>query len=62
MYREYLSYSDGQRTIEGYFGIGTWEVNCIEIIYLIHLYSVFPEFLLISKYLFHKLERECSEF
>lgn len=31
--------------------MGAWEVNCIEVIYLIHLYSVFPEFLLISKYL-----------
>jgi hypothetical protein len=62
MYRDYLGYSDGQRTIEGYFGLGTWEVNCIELIYLIHLYSVFPEFLLISKYPSIKVERDYSEF
>ena len=41
--------SDPQNTIENYFTPGKWEVNVIEAIYLIHLYSVFPEFLLISK-------------
>jgi hypothetical protein len=54
--------SDGQKTIEGYFGVGTWEVSSIEVIYLLHLYSVFPEFLLISKYSFLKLENDYSVF
>jgi hypothetical protein len=54
--------NDGQKTIEGYFGVGTWEVSSIEVIYLLHLYSVFPEFLLISKYSFFKLENDYSVF
>jgi hypothetical protein len=48
-------------TIEGYFPAGNWEVNLIEGIYLIHLYSVFPEFLLISKYSLPYSGRECLE-
>lgn len=47
--RECLGYSESQITIEDYFGVGAWEVNVVEAIYLLHLYSVFPEFLLISK-------------
>lgn len=31
-----------EQTIENYFSPGNWEVNIIEGIYLIHLYSVFP--------------------
>lgn len=34
--------SDHQDTIEDYFRPGKWEVNIIEAIYLVHLYSVFP--------------------
>ena len=39
-------------TIEDYFGDKEWEVITLEIIYLIHLYSAFPEFLLVAKYQF----------
>lgn len=52
--------SDPQNTIENYFTPGKWEVNVIEAIYLIHLYSVFPEFLLISKYHPYYQEKEPS--
>jgi hypothetical protein len=38
-----------QTTIEDYFSQGAWEVKIIEAIYLVHLYSVFPEFMIISK-------------
>lgn len=37
------------QTVEDFFPIGDWEVRTIAGIYLIHLYSVFPEYLLISK-------------
>lgn len=37
------------QTIEDYFANKQWEVILVEVIYLIHLYSAFPEFLLIAK-------------
>jgi hypothetical protein len=58
--RECLADSGSEATIEEYFPQGKWEVNLIEAIYLVHLYSVFPEFLLISKYFDAYLENACS--
>lgn len=40
---------DNPKTVENYFPDNNWEVKLIAAIYLIHLYSVFPEYLLISK-------------
>ncbi len=40
---------DKPETITEYFGVDEWQVVLVQIIYLIHLYSAFPEFLLISK-------------
>lgn len=36
-------------TIESYFPTGEWPVILIQTIYLIHLYSVFPQFVLTAK-------------
>jgi amino acid permease len=49
VHRQFLGDEGESRTIEGYFEAGAWQVKAIEVIYLVHLYSVFPEFLLISK-------------
>ena len=37
------------QTVENYFKKDTWEVAVVEVIYLIHLYSAFGEFLLVAK-------------
>lgn len=37
------------QTIEDYFKVGNIELRVIESIYLVHLYSCLPEFVLISK-------------
>lgn len=41
--------SDHPQTVENYFPTNNWEVKIIASIYLVHLLSAFPEFLLISK-------------
>lgn len=41
--------TNAPQTIEDYFKVGNTELRIIEIIYLVHLYSCLPEFVLISK-------------
>ena len=36
-------------TIEAFFS-GEWEVKVLKGIYVVHLYSVFPEYLFVCKY------------
>lgn len=36
-------------TIEGFFLQGEWQLKLIQIVYLLHLYSVFPQYLLAGK-------------
>ena len=43
------------QTVEDFFEPDTWEVAVVEVIYLIHLYSAFGEFLLVAKYTDNKL-------
>jgi hypothetical protein len=36
-------------TIEDYFESGGWQVGVIEVLYVVHLFSAFPNFTIISK-------------
>ena len=38
------------QTISDYFIPGQWEVTTIEVIYLIHMFTVFPIFIIVAKY------------
>ena len=49
------------QTVEDYFKNDTWEVAVVEVIYLIHLYSAFGEFLLVAKYRDNNLGNDFSE-
>ena len=49
-------------TIESFFLAGEWPVILIQTIYLIHLYSVFPQFVLAAKYLSSDSGRDCLSF